>query len=213
MTRLRSILFAALAVMCMGAISASAASAFEFEQTEVETEKTPHKVTGKSQKLTAEGSEKADGKVVITCEKVKGTAKFTKTELTGKPEYEGCNVAGKAAKVITACTVGTTNGAATKEPFTGKANVGKGEKEGEKDKTCFTIETNDKSCTVIIKGEQLGKEKITYKNNAKNLIGEASVTGLAFETATGKACTFGKDAVTGTSGYAGTAETTGINIK
>jgi len=200
MMRIRSILFAALAVMCMGAITASAASAAEFEQTAIESEKSPHKLTGKKQKLTAEGLE--GSKVVITCEKVKGTVKFSKTELTAPHlEYEECNVAGKAAEVKTDCTVGVTNG--------GLVNIGKGEGV----KTCFTITTNDKSCKIIIKGEQLNKKLVTFKNNGGNLIIEAAVVGIAFESATGKACTFKNENVDGTAGYSGTLEVTGINIK
>ena len=196
MTRVRLTMLAVLAVMAVGAVTASGASAFtEFK----ETKAAPHKTVQKgSQKLTAEGSE--GSKVVVTCEKVSGEAAFSKTELSGTPKYEECNVAGKAAKVTAACKIGTT--------IAGLANVGKGEGA----KTCFTVETNDKSCKLIIKGEQLSKEKITYKNEGTSLVGEAAVKGLAFESSTGKACTFKNEAVTGTSGYSGNTITEGINV-
>jgi len=195
MTRVRLTLLGCLAVMAASAMAASAASAAEFE----ETVKAAHNVTGKTQKLTAEGLEGT--KIVVTCTKVKGVATFSKTELTGTPEYEECNIAGKTAKVTVACKIGTTN--------TGLVNIGKGEGA----KTCFTIETNDKSCKLIIKGEQLSLKEVVYKNNGTSLITEAKVKGIKFESSTGKACGFKNEAADGSASYEGTTETTGINIK
>jgi len=199
MTKIRLTVLAILAVSAVMAVSASAASAFT-EFTPVGAKTT---AAGKEQVLTA--TESGAGKKVVTvkCKTLTGEGEIkSKTEaVASKTTYEGCTVAGLAAKVTNKCVFTFLIG--------GTVNLSGGA-------SCATVEVASTKCLITITGEQTGLKTAEYANikTTSPLESEikGAVGGVNFSSATGKACAFATEAVTGTASYTGNAVVTGANV-
>ena len=170
------------------------------------------KMSGKSTSsqeftLKEEGSGKT---IAATCAHAEGESviKGVKTEFASGGHYKECKVAGIAA------TVKGEHENAKKERVkceTVQHINGTVDLIGES--PCTTIEVAATKCKVIV-NEQKAFKEITYKNGVKGeLIGEGKVTGVKWESATGKACGFEKEATKGTANYQGSAEIAELKVE
>ena len=187
------VMLAAVAIMAMAASSAAAFTEFLVVGA---------KPTGKggAQELVAKGS--AGKSTTVKCEEVvtKGEV-VTATLLHEEGEYLKCKIAGIAAEVKTPCVLsfhpdGTVD--ILNKP-TGCVD---------------TILAKATGCEIKIKGGQLGLKSVTYKNIKEDEMEvSGTVGGIAFETATGKACGFTNASETGTASYTGKAVLTNVDVK
>jgi len=211
MLRARVVFLALLAVICVSAVSASAASAAEYEEI-LTVGSTLTAVAKGNQVLVATDKEETKKSVTVTCKalKLKNGKVKTKTEWLGKVEYEKCEVGGLTATVTNGCESLFHLVVGTKTATVDIVPAG----------CVIEIKVASTGCLIKIKGAQLGL-KIVKLENLKVDTGENTgefemieeVSNIAFETATGKACGYTKDAVTGTAVLKASLVATGADLK
>lgn len=207
MTRLRLMVTAMLVMGVMGAVSAQAAFAFEEVEQAVGTKGTVEQSSTQTLEATEEAAPKTT--VGVPCTKASGVTEVTEAlsvVVKNELKYSGCTVGGAVATVKNGCEFllmlikGTEKGFADLKPAGCK----------------ITIEVKSTGCIMTIEGEQKKLEEIVYEKNNKTtheVTVNAKVKGVAFSSATGKACGFAVNPVKGTAGFKGTSVSKGINLK
>jgi hypothetical protein len=194
MSRLQLSILVVMSMIVTSAVAAGSAAAFT-EFTAAEGAKLKVKQKGN---LTFEAKAgKVTVSTICTSATGEGVVKGKKTEIGFVPSLAGCTVAGLKANFPNKCEWVLH--------ITGLLDLN--------GKNCATMELAATKCVMTITGEQKGLKEVIYRNEGGNLIVEMKVTGINFESSSGKNCGFETETVKGTIAVNGALIVEGINVK